>query len=79
MSWQNIFLDSITLARGCPVCVYTDPGTKNGLVAAIQCYLRAEGPDEYATWYPGSLPTPGTSRKTLVGAGHVNPQILGVN
>ena len=32
-----------------------------------------------ATSYPGSLPTPGASGKTLVAAGHVNPQILGVN
>ena len=31
------------------------------------------------TSYPGSLPTPGAAEKTLVGAGHVNPQILGVN
>jgi len=28
--------------------VYTEPGTENGLVAGIQCYLRAEGLDEYA-------------------------------
>ena len=32
-----------------------------------------------STSYPGSLPTPGPAEKTLVGAGHVNPQILGVN
>ena len=32
-----------------------------------------------ATSYPGSLPTPGAAGKTLVAAGHVNPQILGVN
>ena len=31
------------------------------------------------TSYPGSLPTPGAAGKTLVAAGHVNPQILGVN
>ena len=42
------FLDSIKLARGCPVCVYTDPGAENGLVTAIKCCLRAEGPDKYA-------------------------------
>lgn len=34
-------------ARGCPVCVYTDPGTENSLVAGIQCYLGADGLDEY--------------------------------
>ena len=44
------FLDSIRAARGCPARVYTDPGTENGLVAAIQCYLRGEGSE-----YAGSL------------------------
>ena len=28
--------------------MYTDPGTENGLIAGLQCYLRAEGLDEYA-------------------------------
>ena len=32
-----------------------------------------------STSYPGSLPTPGAAAKTLVGAGHVNLQILRVN
>ena len=31
------------------------------------------------TLYPGSLPTPNASEKTLVGVGHVNPRFLGVN
>ena len=31
-----------------PARVYTDPGSENGLVAAMQCYLRGEGLDEYA-------------------------------
>lgn len=31
-----------------PIGVYTDPGTENGLVAGMQCYLRADGLDEYA-------------------------------
>ena len=42
------FLNHVKAARGCPVRVYTDPGTENGLVAGIQCYLRADGLDEYA-------------------------------
>ena len=42
------FLNHVKAARGCPVRVYTDPGTENGLVAGIQCYLRADGWDEYA-------------------------------
>ena len=44
----SYFLKHVKAARGCPVRVYTDPGTENGLVAGIQCYLRAEGLDEYA-------------------------------
>ena len=28
--------------------MYTEPGTENGLIAGIPCYLRAEGLDEYA-------------------------------
>ncbi len=32
-------------ARGCPTRVYTDPSTENGLIAGMQCYLRAEGLD----------------------------------
>ena len=39
------FLDSIKSARRCPARAYTDPGTENGLVAAMQCYLRGEGSD----------------------------------
>ena len=42
------FLDNIKSARGCPARVYTDPGAENGLVAAMQCYLRGEGSDAYA-------------------------------
>jgi len=41
------FLDNVKAAHGCPACVYTDGGTENGLIAAMQCYLCAEGVDEY--------------------------------
>ena len=44
----SYFVKHVEAAHGCPVRVYTDPGTENGLVARIQCYLRAEGLDEYA-------------------------------
>ena len=44
----SYFVKHVKAAHGCPVRVYTDPGTENGLVAGIQCYLRAEGLDEYA-------------------------------
>ena len=46
-------------------------------------FLGQKRPDNVdrlsATSYPGSLPTSGAADKTLVAAGHVNPQILGVN
>ena len=56
MQWLNknprcvasYFIKHVKAAHGCPVRVYTDPGTENGLVAGIQCYLRGEGLDEYA-------------------------------
>ncbi|XP_022805671.1 uncharacterized protein LOC111342816 [Stylophora pistillata] len=44
----SYFIKHVKAAHGCPVRVYTDPGTENGLVAGIQCYLRGEGLDEYA-------------------------------
>ena len=42
------FFKYVKASRGCPTRVYTDPGTENVLIAGIQCYLRAEGTDEYA-------------------------------
>ena len=42
------FLDYVKAVHGCPALVYTDRGTENGLIAAMQCHLRAEGVDEYA-------------------------------
>ena len=47
-SVAQYFLKYVQAARGCPTRVYTDPGTENGLIAGMQCYLRAEGLDEYA-------------------------------
>ena len=44
----SYFIKHVKAAHGCPIRVYTDPNTENGLVAGIQCYLRAEGLDEYA-------------------------------
>jgi len=42
------FLDSIENAGGCPIRVYSDHGTENGIIAAMQCYFRSDGLDEYA-------------------------------
>ena len=33
----SYFVKHVKAAHGCPVRVYTDPGTENGLVAGIQC------------------------------------------
>ena len=38
------FLDNVKAAHGCPARVYTE----NGLIATMECYLRAEGVDENA-------------------------------
>ena len=42
------FLNCVKGTHGCPVRVYTDRGTENGVLATMQCYLRAEGVDEYS-------------------------------
>lgn len=42
------FFSNVKAAHGCPARVYTDRGTENGITAAMQCYLRAEGVDEHA-------------------------------
>ena len=44
------FLRSVKGANGCPVRLYTERGTENGILAAMQCYLRADGLDEYAAF-----------------------------
>ena len=44
------FLKCVKGGHGCPVRVYTDRGTENGVLAAMQCYLRAKGVDEYSGW-----------------------------
>ena len=31
------FLNSVKGAHGCPACVYTDRGTENGILVAMQC------------------------------------------
>lgn len=41
-------LNHVKAACGCPVHIYTDPGTEKGLVAGIQGYLRADRLDGYA-------------------------------
>ena len=42
------FYDYVRATGGCPVRLLTDRGTENGLIAAMQCYLRANGQDEFA-------------------------------
>ena len=52
---------------------------ENTIRHCISHFLECTHPLSTPTSYPGSLPTPGVAGKTLVAAGHVNPQILGVN
>ena len=44
----GIYIDTVKDFGGCPQRVRTDCGTENILVAAMQCYLRADGLDEWA-------------------------------
>ena len=44
----GIYIDFIKDVGGCPQHVRTDCETENVLVAAMQCYLRADGLDESA-------------------------------
>ena len=42
------YLECVQEHRGCPRLLRTDPGTENGIMAAIQCYLRMNDDDELA-------------------------------
>jgi hypothetical protein len=44
----EIYLDFVKEVGGCPQRVRTDCGTENVLIAGMQCYLRADGLDEWA-------------------------------
>ena len=42
------YLQCIKELGGCPRQLRTDPGTENGVMAGMQCYLRADGEDDLA-------------------------------
>ena len=44
----KFFLSSVVEEGGCPTILRTDNGTKNVIVAGMQCYFRCPGNDEYA-------------------------------
>jgi hypothetical protein len=44
----GIFFDYVKATGGCPIRLLTDRGTENGLIAAMQCYLRANQQDEFS-------------------------------
>ena len=44
----EIFLNYVKDVGGCPLRVRTDCGTENVIMSAMQCYLRAEGTDDWA-------------------------------
>ena len=42
----NYYVQCVKKLQGCPRLLRTDPGTENGTMAAVQCYLRANDDDE---------------------------------
>jgi hypothetical protein len=44
----RLYLECVKENYGCPVLVRTDCGTENGIMAAMQSFLRQEGTDEFA-------------------------------
>lgn len=42
------YLDGVKRNMVCPILLRTDCGTENGVMAAIQCYLRQDGTDEFS-------------------------------
>lgn len=44
----TFFLDCVEEMGGCPTLLRTDCGTENGIMAGIQCFLRADGDDQFA-------------------------------
>ena len=44
----SFFYECVKITNGCPRILRTDCGTENGVMASMQCYLRAPGNDEQA-------------------------------
>lgn len=44
----HLFLETVKQLKGCPILLRTDCGTENGKMAAMQCFFRANGNDEFA-------------------------------
>jgi hypothetical protein len=44
----ELYLNCVKDIGGCPQRVRTDCGTENVVLAGMQCYLRAEGLDEFS-------------------------------
>ena len=44
----QFYLDCVKTHSGCPILLRTDCGTENGIMAAMQCYLRQDGNDEFS-------------------------------
>ena len=42
------YLDGVKRNMGCPILLRTDCSTENGVMAAMQCYLRQDGTDEFS-------------------------------
>ena len=44
----KFFVNCVEQIGGCPTLLRTDCGTENGITASIQCFLRADGDDQFA-------------------------------
>ena len=42
-----LFLDTVKEFKGCPLLVRTDCGTENRIMAAMHCYFRRDGNDQF--------------------------------
>ena len=43
----QLYFGVVKQLKGCPVVIGTDCGTENGTMAAMQCFFRANGNDEF--------------------------------
>ena len=62
----RLFLDMVKELKGCPTMVRSDCGTENGVIAATQCFFRANATDPYAG-----------PKSHVYGSSHANQRIEG--
>ena len=48
----SFYLNCVREQAGCPVLLVTDPGSKNPVIASMQCILRSDRNDKYGGVIP---------------------------